>query len=108
MAKKKASRKDLNSYHFDCGDSNSGPVGFCARVTASSEEEAVEILQEFINDKDGTLEIVNRKSNGIPCVEYLTVYLNPEEITEGCIDDDESADDDHEDEDDEMGVEEDV
>ena len=110
MAKKKASRNDLKSFHFDCGDSSSGPVGFCARVTASSEEEAVEILHELINEKDGTFEVMASNVKGVPCVEYLTVYINPDEVTESCIDDheDNESDSDQEYDDEEMGVEEDV
>jgi hypothetical protein len=71
-----------HSYHFSCGNSTVGPIGFCARVDATSKREALQILQscmpqaipierelEFENDEDAAR------------LEYFEVYLNPEAIT---------------------------
>lgn len=71
----------LRSYHFDIGNSNSGPLGFCARVTAHSKAEALKLLQDKL---EHTLEIHPCQKlcgpNGSE-IEYMNVYLNPDAIT---------------------------
>lgn len=66
----------MKSYHFNCGNSNTGPVGLCAEVRADSRKEAAEILNDFIEDAGsekciGGVDLrFDRKG-----VEYLNVYL---------------------------------
>lgn len=58
----------LRSYHFDVGDTNTGPAGFCARVEAYNEREALGILQANLP------EMVPLPAEG--SLDYLQVYLN--------------------------------
>lgn len=82
-------------YHFSLGNSTDGPVGFCARVSANSKEEAVKILQEAmpqeLPQELETLGIIGQR----PSIEYFSIYLNPNAITVNDIDEvdvsDESA-----------------
>jgi hypothetical protein len=66
------------SYHFCLGNSTEGPVGFCARVDATSKEEAVELLKAKLPDS-----VMVQGSGGN---EYIEVYLNNEAITTSDID----------------------
>jgi hypothetical protein len=68
----------VKSYHFCLGNSTEGPVGFCARVNATSEEEAVELLKGKLPDS-----VMVQGSGGD---EYIEVYLNNEAITTSDID----------------------
>ncbi len=68
----------LKSYHFCLGNSTEGPVGCCARVNATSEEEAVELLKAKLPD---SVIVQNYSGN-----EYIEVYLNNEAITTSDID----------------------
>jgi hypothetical protein len=86
----------MKSYHFDLGNSTSGPVGYCARITASSEEEAVQRLQQIIReqsafDNEGEFEVWAGEDGSRD--EYLTLYLNPDVITTADIDDEENMED---------------
>jgi len=85
MAKKK--RPKLLSYHFDCGNSTDGPVGFCARITATSKKRALEILRETIPE---TIEVdpydFDRKVKG-ERVEYYNVYISSDNVVLKDIDD---------------------
>lgn len=72
------------SYHFSLGNSNTGPVGFCARIWAHSKPEAVTSLKEYLGQE---LEAHTHLSDDERrTVEYITVYFNPEVITEQDID----------------------
>ena len=68
----------VKSYHFCLGNSNDGPVGYCARVDATSKEEAVELLKARLPDS-----VMVQDSGGD---EYIEVYLNNEAITTSDID----------------------
>jgi hypothetical protein len=81
----------LRSYHFDLGDSNAGPVGYCARVFAETSEEAVEILRRCIKANLSTPLHLGPDDHDI---EYLELYFNEEAITVDAIDDEEPVDDD--------------
>ncbi len=69
------------AYHFSLGNSSTGPVGFCARIIASSKEEAVEKLRDatpeeyMIGEYDYDLG-----------VDYLQAYFNPTAVSEKDID----------------------
>jgi hypothetical protein len=91
-----------NSYHFDLGDSTNGPIGFCARIKADSEEEALRILTEAL-----PLEHEIETDPEVKGVEYITVYFNPYAIHVTDIDDEQDAGpDEDDDEDDEEGEDE--
>ena len=68
----------VQSYHFCLGNSTVGPVGYCARVDATSKEEAVELLKARLPDS-----VMVSDSFGD---EYIEVYLNIEAITKSDID----------------------
>ena len=68
----------IMSYHFCLGNSTEGPVGCCARVNATSEEEAVELLKAKL---PGSVMVQGFGGN-----EYIEVYLNIEAITKSDID----------------------
>lgn len=75
----------MNSYHFDLGNSSTGPVGFCARVIAASPEEALEKLKASLPEaQEVWLDGHNPPSGAI--IEYVTVYLNPDALTVADID----------------------
>ena len=74
----------MNSYHFDIGNSSTGPLGFCARVTASSKEEAVKRLRERFSSDNCEHEIGKQ---GTRSGEYYCVYFNTDAITVNDIDD---------------------
>ena len=67
------------SFHFDIGNSATGPIGFCARVDATSAERALEKL------KDAIAESVEVHSSD-PDIDYITVYFNADAITVDDVD----------------------
>lgn len=71
----------MNSYHFDLGNSNTGPIGFCARITAETPEEALRILRDALPDE------LSADTSGGAHVEYINVYFNPDAVTVADIDD---------------------
>lgn len=82
----KAMRR-VNEYNFSLGNSTHGPVGFTARVVATSPEEALEILKtalpEGINlpiDVELPLAPHQLDPNERGVV-YITAYFNPEAVT---------------------------
>lgn len=77
----------MPSFHFDCGNSTQGAVGICARVTAGSREEALELLREFLAAAD---EIALKRTVGFPGdedIEYCNIYISPENVSVDDIDD---------------------
>lgn len=68
----------VKSYHFCLGNSTEGPVGYCARIDATSKEEAVELLKAKL---PGSVMVQGYGGN-----EYIEVYLNIEAITTSDID----------------------
>lgn len=67
------------SHHFNCGNSTTGTVGFCARVTAGCTSEAVNTLKRAM---EATTEIGVK----MPGIEYFNLYTNPEALTVDDID----------------------
>ncbi len=72
----------LKSYHFDLGNSSVGPVGFCARVSATSKVNAVAKLHARL---DEDYEVPYDATDG-EIGEYLCVYFNHDAITVKDID----------------------
>ena len=74
----------MPSYHFDVGNSSTGPIGFCARIVADTPEKAIACLHDALGCGDSTIE-----SGAVYCdgtVEYIQVYFNDQAITEADID----------------------
>jgi hypothetical protein len=78
-------QKKLKSYLFDMGDSNHGPIGYCARVRAESKEEAADILREAIPEEIEAVSFICYPRD--QRVEYFNVYINPDAITADIIND---------------------
>jgi hypothetical protein len=68
-----------HSFHFDCGNSSQGHVGFCARVRAESPQEALAILREALPE-ELRVDIDDDR------VEYLNVYFGESNVGKGDID----------------------
>jgi len=71
----------MPKYHFDCGDSNDGHIGFCAVIEAGTDVDACAILRAALPEEQA-----------IPCpdypeVEYINVYFNADAINVADIDD---------------------
>lgn len=77
----------LKSYHFSCGDSTEGAVGFCARIRAHSKKEAVQILREAMPEIVGVEHLGDQEA-----VEYINIYTGTENVTEDDINDEEDVD----------------
>jgi hypothetical protein len=76
------------SYHFSLGNSTDGPVGFCARITAASREQAASRLRQALDSLNGEHAVWGMGARGErPAhVEYLEVYFNADAITEADVD----------------------
>jgi hypothetical protein len=81
----------MNRYHFNCGDSTHGPVGFCARIRAYSREEALEILRNVLDDEQRVWPCGDPDDNAR--VEYIRVYFGTENLTIDHIDEIDEIDD---------------
>lgn len=77
----------MPSYHFDVGDSSAGPIGLCARVTAGTKAEALEILKEALPEELKVPVLADGDA-----IEYINVYFNADAITEANSDDDMTED----------------
>ena len=78
------------SFHFSVGDSTTGPIGLCARVTAETEEKAETILRKALENAE--CEIKFDVGKDALAIEYITAYVNTDFITAEDIDDEEDAD----------------
>ena len=67
----------LKSYHFDIGNSNTGPLGMCARIRATSKAEALSLFQEALGDWASVQPCDNERA-----VEYIHVYFNDDYVSE--------------------------
>ena len=79
----------MNNYHFSLGNSNTGPIGYCARVNAETKEEAIQKLKTMLEDVAGCemdlSKWLNLRANA-PEIEYFAVYVNPAKLTIRSID----------------------
>lgn len=78
MAKK---TRKLKEYHFSCGDSSNGPVGFCAVVRAYTKVEALKKLREAMPEEEEL-----KTYDGSDDVVYFNVYFNEAKVTVKDID----------------------
>ena len=72
------------SYLFDAGNSTEGPIGFCARIKAKDETEAVAILQNYLCDNlhfQEALDMEVRDEHKQAGVQYVTIYFGSENLT---------------------------
>lgn len=71
----------MKSYHFNVGDSDKGPLGFCARVSAKTKKRALSILQQRLRNLtsqcSGDIRAVDIKSDP----EYIVAYINLDHLT---------------------------
>lgn len=89
----------MQAFHFDIGNSNTGPIGFCARVLAEDEAGAVRVLKaalEAIESEHAVFDDLHDDpaTAPVPGLEYIRVYFNAEQITPEMIDDSEERDKD--------------
>ena len=68
-----AKKTVMKLYHFDVGNSNDGPIGFCARVRAKSKVAALRTLTKYLRDRQSMIALDVANS---PDIEYLNVYFN--------------------------------
>ena len=76
------------SYHFSLGNSTKGAVGYCARVIATSKEEAVEKLKAAIPEDQPVTPYTDDDA-----IDYFEVYFNENAITVEDIDEINDIDD---------------
>lgn len=74
------------SYHFDCGNSTAGPIGFCARVTALDKQRAVELLRTYLRNTNEEWTIHQSMTPEQEGVENLIVYFNTEYVIGSQVD----------------------
>ena len=74
--------KPLIIYHVDVGNSTDGPLGLCARVTATSKGQALKMIREEVASEITVVQNNQACTN----IEYVNVYINLEAITEDDID----------------------
>lgn len=86
----------FQSFHFDCGNSNKGPIGFCGRIKARSKSEALSNMQQCLPDRIDVRRSMGEEREELG-VEYLNIYINPGNVTMNDIGDGEPVDDDDED-----------
>jgi hypothetical protein len=71
------------SYHFSCGNSSDGPIGFCARVKTTSKKEALEILKRVLPDEIKIRPNYQGGEQGKKddaAIEYIEAYISPDNI----------------------------
>jgi hypothetical protein len=71
--------KELLSFHFDCGNSNDGHIGFCGRVKALTKEGALAIMKRVLPTEVTIHPVGDDKDN--EQVEYIEIYISPDNIT---------------------------
>jgi hypothetical protein len=74
----------LKSFHFDCGNSNEGPVGFCGRIKAKNRREALRIMRRVLPTEVKVRPIGDDEDNGR--VEYIEAYFNEKRVTISDVD----------------------
>lgn len=96
----------IKSYHFNLGNSDKGPIGFCARILAASKQQAVRRLRDSLSGQIGLLgpegqialfdnsdqEDLARSQKLFPGLAYVHAYVNPAKITAADIDEIDAAD----------------
>lgn len=89
-------KEKLRSYHFSCGNSSVGPIGFCARIRAKTKKEALEILKRVLPDEMKIRPIYQGGEQGKKddaAIEYIEAYISPDNIKIDDIDEHEEVED---------------
>jgi hypothetical protein len=60
----------LKSFMIECGNSSTGPLGMCMRVTANTRQQAIDLANEFLERRE-CVEVPELD----PAIEYCNVYL---------------------------------
>lgn len=82
-----ADEGEVKAFHFDCGNSTTGPVGFCAVVRAESKEEAKATLRAALPGEAR----IHVDPVAFPEIEYVNVYFSPGNIPDSDLDVTETA-----------------
>ncbi len=69
----------MKEYHFSLGNSDKGPIGYCAVVKAASKADAVEVLRAALPQEHPVID-------GYESIVYLTVYFNEAAVKASAID----------------------
>lgn len=85
----------MRSFHFNVGNSSTGPIGFCARITAETEELALQKLRNGLDEIGQELDARHLRSES---GDYLNVYFNGDFVTVADIDDSQDLDGESEEE----------
>lgn len=75
----------MPNYKFNIGNSGTGGIGLVGRVSGSTPELALATLQEVLKDALNSDGAVRVRTND-PAVEYIDIYISPENITVENID----------------------
>jgi len=67
-------RPALKKFHFSCGDSNEGPIGFCCTIRAKTKAGALKKLRGMLPEEYE----VHLDAGS---VDYFNVYFNSDNIT---------------------------
>jgi len=66
----------MKMFHFDLGNSTTGPVGISGAIRAESKQEAVDELREKL------AHLIDGQSLEIEGIEYVRAYVNANCLTE--------------------------
>ena len=80
--------KPLRSFHFDLGNSNDGPIGMCARVTAPDRRAATRLLKKNLPEE---IKVDIEETGKGSHVEYVRIYLNLDNVRQSDIDGEEDV-----------------
>ena len=81
------------SYLFDCGNSTDKQIGFCARIIAKDEAEALTRLENFMLQRLGpSMDIDIDGATRAGGIEYFTIYFGAENLTPDDIQQSETED----------------
>ena len=79
-------KEKLMSFHFDCGNSTTGQIGFCGRIRARTREEALRIMKRVL-PTEIKIHSCAESDDDARAVEYLEAYISPDNITLDDVDD---------------------
>lgn len=68
----------MKTYHFSCGNSTLGSIGFCACIRAESKQRALELLQELLPEESPVVPLYGA---GVERIEYINVYFNSDAVS---------------------------
>lgn len=69
----------IRSFHFDVGNSDTGPIGLCARIQARTRSGAAAKLRRCL-PREIAVRGASEEDADNEAVEYIRVYLNPDII----------------------------